>query len=110
MKGGPLVLRDGNPCGCLCVSFGLTHLVLQFLCRTIHFEKSTLGPRPTYFRKEVRWLEILAADILKESVPRSVLDNSVWAIIARFRSLQTRAQAEVATARGRAASQVIVLQ
>ena len=60
--------------------------------------------------KEVRWLEILAADILKESVPRSVLDNSVWAIIARFRSLQTRAQAEVATARGRAASQVIVLQ
>ena len=24
---GPLVLRDGNPCGCLCVSFELTHLV-----------------------------------------------------------------------------------
>ena len=43
VKGGPLVLRDGNPCGCLCVSFGLTHLVLQFLCRTIHFEKSTPG-------------------------------------------------------------------
>ena len=40
---GPLVLRDGNPCGCLCVSFELTHLVLQFLCRTIHFEKSTHG-------------------------------------------------------------------
>ena len=60
--------------------------------------------------KEVRWLEILAADILKESVPRSVLDNSIWAIIARFKSLQTRAQAEMATARARAASQVIVLQ
>ena len=61
---------------------------------------------------EVRWLEILAADILKESVPRSVLANSVWAIIARFKikSLQTRAQAEVATARARAASQVVVLQ
>ena len=55
-------------------------------------------------------VEILAADILKESVPRSVLDNSIWAIIARFKSLQTRAQAEMATARARAASQVIVLQ
>ena len=40
---GPLVLRDGNPCGCLCVSFELTHLVLQFLCRAIHFQKSTPG-------------------------------------------------------------------
>ena len=40
---GPLVLRDGNPCGCLRVSFELTHLVLQFLCRAIHFQKSTPG-------------------------------------------------------------------
>ena len=40
---GPLVLRDGNPCGCLRVSFELTHLVLQFLCRAIHFQKSTHG-------------------------------------------------------------------
>ena len=46
---GPLVLRDGNPCGCLCVSFELTHLVLQFLFRTIHFEKSTPGT-PTDLR------------------------------------------------------------
>ena len=44
---GPLVLRDGNPCGCLCVSFELTHLVLQFLCRAIHFQKSTPGGTPT---------------------------------------------------------------
>jgi len=40
---GPLVLRDGNPCGGLCVSFELAHLVLQFLCRAIHFQKSTPG-------------------------------------------------------------------
>ena len=43
-------MRDGNPCGCLCVSFGLTHLVLQFLCRTIHFKNRPRDhdrPRPT---------------------------------------------------------------
>ena len=37
------MLRNGNPCGCLCVSFELAHLVLQFLCRAIHFQKSTPG-------------------------------------------------------------------
>ena len=38
---------------CLCVSFELTHLVLQFLCRTIHFEKSTPGT-PTDLEQDPR--------------------------------------------------------
>ena len=48
---GPLVLRDGNPCGCLRVSFELTHLVLQFLCRAIHFQKSTPGTPTDLLRR-----------------------------------------------------------
>ena len=45
--------------------------------------------------KEVRWLEILAGDVLKEErASQRPGQLSLRAIVARFKSLQTRAQAE----------------
>ena len=46
--------------------------------------------------KEVRWLEILAGDILRrgERAAQRPGQLSLRAIVARFKSLQTRAQAE----------------
>ena len=50
--------------------------------------------------KEVRWLMSIAKDMTDEAKSRPVLANSLWAVVARFQSLQTRAKAQGRAPRG----------
>ena len=60
--------------------------------------------------KEMRWLMSIAKDITDEGKSRPVLANSLWAVVARFQSLQTRAKAELLAAEARGATSAVDLR
>ena len=61
--------------------------------------------------KEMRWLMSIAKDITRdEGKSRPVLANSLWAVVARFQSLQTRAKAELLAAEARSATSAVDLR
>lgn len=60
--------------------------------------------------KEMRWLMSLAMDITDEGKSRPVLANSLWAVVARFQSLQTRAKAELLASEARGATSAVDLR
>ena len=60
--------------------------------------------------KEMRWLMSIAKDITDEGKSRPVLANSLWAVVARFQSLQTRAKAELLASEARGATSAAELR
>ena len=60
--------------------------------------------------KEMRWLMSIAKDITDEGKSRPVLANSLWAVVARFQSLQTRAKAELLASEARGATSAVDLR
>ena len=60
--------------------------------------------------KEMRWLMSIAKDITDEGKSRPVLANSLWAVVARFQSLQTRAEAELLASEARGATSAVDLR
>ena len=61
--------------------------------------------------KEMRWLMSIAKDITDEGKSRPVLANSsLWAVVARFQSLQTRVKAELLASEARGATSAVDLR
>ena len=59
--------------------------------------------------KEMRWLMSIANDITDEAKSRPVLANSLWAVVARFQSRQTRANSELLASEARGATSAVDL-
>ena len=53
---------------------------------------------------------VFAKDITDEGKSRPVLANSLWAVVARFQSLQTRAKAELLASEARGATSAVDLR